>query len=89
MLYTAIRDMSRLLLIGWRGTEVPFLQLLSGNVPEQLPVMIVAGTRGAAEEVAHTLQSRNIIGRFIPLEGGFTDLVVSRRADEFLSTRAS
>lgn len=89
VLYAAIREVSRLLLIGWRGTEVPFLQLLSGNVPRQMPVMIVAGTRGAAEEVAHTLQSRKIMGRFLPLEGGFTHLVVARAADEFLSTRAS
>ena len=79
-----VPEMTKLLIIGWRATEVPFLRLLAENLRHEPRVMVVAGGSDAAAQVIERLQQAGIEGQFHVAKGGFTEFVVNREADEFL-----
>ncbi len=79
-----VPKVTRLLVIGWRATERPFLQLLREYLPRSLRVMVVAGNPDGARQVLEVLREAGVDGQFAAAPGGFTDFVVRREADEFL-----
>lgn len=74
---------TKVILIGWRGTEQPFLDLLKESLPGNVSLYAVAGNKQQAEEVIGRLEDVGILGGR-PAEGGFNDFVVSREAERFL-----
>jgi hypothetical protein len=85
-LRTAIPEVDKLLVIGWRAAETPFLELLATNLRQEVEALVVAGNSDAATETAHRLKRAGVKGDYVVTEGGFTELVVDRQADEFLSS---
>ena len=81
-----IPEVTKLLLIGWRATEVPFLELLSRYLTKELHVMVVAGDQDKAKEPIDNLGKAGVKGVFLAAKGGFTDFVVTRDGDEFLKS---
>jgi hypothetical protein len=77
-------ELTKLLIIGWRATEVPFCELLAENVTRALDVMVVAGGEEKAREPIGKLQKAGIEGNFVAARGGFTDFIVAREGDAFL-----
>lgn len=79
----------KLLLIGWRGTEDHFLTLLRTYLQVGPEIMVVAGSEKGAREVMGGLKSKLQAAQIGPTfhitRGGFTELVVNREADAFLS----
>lgn len=75
---------TKLLLIGWRGTEQHFLGLLKEALPQKVPLYAVAGDRQQAEEVIASIEQAGIRVAGTPANGGFSHFVVSREAEEFL-----
>jgi hypothetical protein len=71
----------RILIIGWRATERPFLQLLKQKLQKQLRIMIVAGDKSKATTTAKNLQSAGIVGPYDLNSGGFTDFILNRSID--------
>ena len=81
-----IAEVTKLLVIGWRGAEQHFLQLLSGlSGNRKIPGLVVAGDRGRASEVIVGLSRASDRITWSASEGGFSDFVTSGEADRFLS----
>ena len=85
VLRTSIPDVDKLLVVGWRAAEIPFLKLLAENLKEPVRGLVVAGNKDAAIETADRLSQAGVAGLYEHTEGGFTELVKGRQADEFLS----
>lgn len=88
-LRNAIKQTSRLLLIGWKGTEQHFLNLWkSGAAPNLKRIQIVAGTRNDAEE-AHKNIGIAIRAYHNLSADGFSEFVLTDELDAFLSPFSS
>jgi len=81
-----IPEVTKLLVIGWRGTEYHFLQMLAENVKKGLHVMVVS--REDATGVLQRLKEAGITGQFSAqfsaFDRGFTSFILERMAVEFL-----
>ena len=77
-------QITKVLSIGWRATEQHFMDLLSESLPETVSLYAVAGNRQQAEEVIGRFEEVGIRVGGRAAEGGFSDFVVSREAEEFL-----
>lgn len=87
VLKKCIRETRRLLLIGWRATDEPFLKLLRENLPSHILVMVVAGSREEAERIVERLRNTGMTGRqFLRTNGGFTDFMRLGEAENFLKS---
>ncbi len=75
---------TQIIMVGWRGTEQHFLASLKDLLPEEVPVCVVAGKREGAEEVIGRLQGAGIRIAGRAFDGGFTDFIEAREAEEFL-----
>ena len=86
VLRACIPEVTKLLVIGWRATEITFLQLLAENFRRDVRTMVVAGSSDGAREVTSRLNEAGISGKHSMAPGGFTDFVLNREADEFLKS---
>ena len=75
---------TKVLLIGWRATEQHFLNLLRESLTSGVPLYAVAADRQKAEEVLETIERADVRVAGRASEGGFSDFIVSREAEEFL-----
>jgi len=75
----------KILFVGWRATDVPFLDLLKERLtPGQVECYVVAGGNNDTRDVVNRLTAAGInIAQFF-LEGGFSDFVLSRKVEPFL-----
>jgi hypothetical protein len=80
----AIPQVDKLITIGWRATETPFLELLQQNIQAPIRVGVVAGSRDAASETADRLRNAGVVGEYLLTEGGFTDFILDQVAEDFL-----
>ncbi len=81
---------TKVLSIGWRATEKPFLDLLKDGLKTPAPhIMIVNGGTDQAQTPAnnllHVLQPAGIRARYNMLDVGFTDFILRGRGRELLS----
>jgi hypothetical protein len=76
---------TKLLMIGWRATENQFLKLLAEGFTRSVPVMSVAGGQDEAEHSVTNLKNAHILIHHVKFAGGFTDFIVNRAGDSFLS----
>jgi hypothetical protein len=80
---------SKLVVIGWRATEAHFLSLLANKLTglrPGIPLRIVAGSENEAAEIRakiHRALLNNQPNSSLD-PGGFTDFILSRRAEQFL-----
>jgi hypothetical protein len=84
-LRAAIPHVTRILTIGWRGTEQHFLSLLRENfktVPKS--VMIVAGNKEEAIHVETNLRAAGVGQSFVTSDSGFSEAIRNREIDRFL-----
>ena len=81
----SIPAVSKIAIIGWRGGERTFLELLSQGLKNPVQVIAACGNADAAEATLGRLSSAGIKGDFQAAPGGFTDFVVNRRIEPFLS----
>ncbi|MGH8610613.1 MAG: SIR2 family protein [Gammaproteobacteria bacterium] len=75
---------TRILTIGWRGTENTFLDLLKGHLPYPVPIQVIAKDGLEATAIGHHLNGRRIALTIDAYPSGFTDYVVSRDGEGFL-----
>jgi hypothetical protein len=75
----------RLLVIGWRATDAPFLEVLHDHGRQAIGGLVVAGDPTKAREVIDNVKKGlDRPGEFRSSKGGFTDLIVQHEADDFL-----
>src|SRR5262249_13487400 len=77
-------QVTKILTIGWRGSEQHFLGLLKDSLTKEIMVYAVAGDKHDAEEVIGRIQQFGIRRSGETVGGGFTDFVVSRIAEQIL-----
>lgn len=74
---------TKILAIGWRGTEQHFLGLLKDTLEQEVPVCVVAGRRDTAEEVLGRMRAAGLKVAAKAAHEGFSEFVISREAEEF------
>jgi SIR2-like domain len=75
----------RMLVVGWRGTEKHFRDLIKSNAPGEIEVESVCGTRDYSTEPLNNIQNHGISISGTPYDGGFTEYVKNREAERFFS----
>lgn len=85
VLNKVIPKVTKILLIGWHATETHFVQLLGEKLPKDVHVMTVSGSKESAEASNIRLKDTGIRGDFVETNTGFSDFVVRREIEEFLS----
>lgn len=78
----AIPQVTHLLVIGWRGNEQHFVELLRGLNRERLASLVVSGSQSSAVEVATRLGLSTDAPAIF--DGGFSDLFRGQQLREFL-----
>lgn len=86
VLQNFLPKVSKILGIGWRATEEPFLQMLTRYLKQEVQVFIVAESVENARELEGHLRRAGIAGTFSIGSGGFTEFIQQREADAFLRT---
>lgn len=79
-------QVTKLLIIGWRGMDAPFLDLLKENLNPEVRAYVVAGNE---KEVRGLVDKLNGEGIHVPqffLGNGFTEFVVQRDGEEFFKS---
>jgi len=89
VLLECIPNVSRLLIVGWRGVENHFKNLLAERLTSPIPTHIVAGSVAGGHETLGNLNGAGIRTAFVKgttalYEGGFSAFVVNRAAKDFL-----
>lgn len=84
LLKARIPEIDKLILIGWSGKELRFLELLKENLRKSLRLMMVTGTKQGGEELRKRLEENGISGE-VSTSVGFTHFVVNREVDRFLT----
>jgi len=75
---------TKVLIIGWRATEKPFLDLLSGRVKMADLVTVVNGDKSRGDAAADNLRSARLLAsRYHTFDGGFTEFFGSGAAAPF------
>jgi hypothetical protein len=80
-------ETSKLIVIGWRGAEVNFTDLLAQQLPKDIPKLIVSSSRDSGSKIAANLEKSGLgTAKWFCPEGGFARLVRSRLIEDFLTT---
>jgi len=89
-LITLLPKVSKILVIGWRATEAHFLALLKTNLRRGVHLWIVASPDQRQGEDIKDHICREMLPNNVPIasvdRGGFTDFILSRRAEQFLAS---
>jgi hypothetical protein len=81
-----IPEVRKILIIGWRATEQPFLEILKRGLGHANPhIMVVNGTIKEAEAAASNLQRSGFPAHYSLVGGGFTKFITTGAGTEFLS----
>ncbi len=83
-LRACLPKVTRLLSIGWRASEIPFLDLLKKNVRREVSLMVVASGKDTAGKVRDKLRKSVPHREIEAFDGGFTDFIRQQKADAFL-----
>jgi hypothetical protein len=75
---------TRVLIIGWRAAEEPFLQMLKIGLGPDVKGMVVCGGDTSAKETADRLKAYGVGGEYLPKTGGFSDFMQARRIQGLL-----
>jgi hypothetical protein len=84
LLEELLPNTDRLLVVGWRATELHFLRMLSAGLTAPISGHIVCGDAKAGEETAERLRVAGVRGEYRVSDNGFTDMITRRELDSFL-----
>jgi hypothetical protein len=82
-------NVTRLVMIGWRGGERHFLEMLASGLQPGVQGVAVCGSGPAAIGTLEKLKGARVPGDYYADAGGFSDFVVNRRIEDFLPARAA
>ena len=83
-----IPTVDRLLVIGWRATEMPFLKLLSDNLDsqwDQRKCLVVTESNSSSLDTIKNLQDAGVKAVYENYNSGFSSFVLQRKVDDFLN----
>jgi hypothetical protein len=82
VLRDSLSKVTELIVIGWRATDRPFLDLMRES--QKMPRILIVDRGNGAGEVRGRLEAAGIQGHFSESTSGFSNFVVRREADAFL-----
>jgi hypothetical protein len=74
----------KILMIGWRATEKPFLELLAKNLTQNVNMWAVSDNGKNAQETIQNLLSYGVKGKYTTSNKGFTNFIINREIDKLL-----
>lgn len=75
---------TKVLIIGWRGAEEHFLEMLREQLSKEVWLMVVAESMEATTEIVNRIKVAGVPGRFSVASNGFTGFIVNREGEQFL-----
>jgi hypothetical protein len=75
---------TKIVTIGWRGTEDHFLKLLGTLLPVGVDVVACSGSEAQADQTLNQLSAIPIKGSYHALAGGFTQMIARNEIVDFL-----
>jgi hypothetical protein len=78
-------QVSKLLVIGWRASDIPFLELLYDKAPSNIPVQVVCENTESCNQVIQNMDRNGLVNRYSYSNLGFTRYVISETVKKFLS----
>jgi hypothetical protein len=86
-LENALARATKLLVVGWRATDTPFINLLRDRLPQGVRAYVVAANEGEARQIVDRLNNGINFNGVDHFAGeGFTDFIVRRAGETFLSS---
>ena len=87
VLHECLPEVRRMLVVGWRATDAPFLRLLHDRGRQAIRGLVVAGGPAQAPDVIANLgRGLDRPGALLSTKGGFTDLILQHEADAFVTS---
>ncbi len=83
-LKTLLPSLTKIIVIGWRGTEQHFLDLIRPYFKQRVPVCVVAGDLKNSESILKHLENSGLALSAKPINGGFTEFIKQSQAEAFL-----
>lgn len=83
----SIPETTKIIVIGWRATEKPFLELLRDGLKPGIPIMIVNGSEQSTRQTLENMQDGGVkcnLRNLIPFNSGFTQLILDGQLEAFL-----
>jgi hypothetical protein len=84
LLERCIQETRKLLIVGWSAGDAPLVATLAAALPQPARVLVAAGDPGRAAQVVERLKKAQVQSHLTPWRGGFTDLILSHEAEDFL-----
>jgi hypothetical protein len=88
VLESCLPQVDRLIVVGWRATEIPFLKLLADEIGTRAPqpkcIVVAESPESTRITVAH-LQRAGVKAEYSHFVAGFTDFITSPEAAQFLA----
>jgi len=85
-----LRQVNKILIVGWQAREAHFLELLRSNLSKLAHLMVVCGNHEAGKKVIdyfiQQVGPNAATAKGYISAGGFTDFVVNQEGDEFFKT---
>ena len=88
VLEDCLRQVTKVLIIGWRANENDFLDTLVKRITKKARMMVVSGTERGADEVVGRISAKfrptGIVHDFVPSKPGFSNFTSSSGWESFL-----
>ena len=84
LLKSSIREITKILIIGWRGMDPHFIQILLDGWHSDIRVQIVCGGVADGDSVRKTMEAAGLTGRYEVKDFGFTNYARDGHAEKFL-----
>jgi len=88
VLEDCLRQVTKVLIIGWRANENDFLDTLVKRITKKARMMVVSGTERGADEVVGRISAKfrptGIVHDFVPSKPGFSNFTSSSEWESFL-----
>ena len=83
-------QVTKILIIGWRAAEKPFLNMLRKGYASPNPeIMIVNGTQDEGRKTAENIKRLGFAANYHIVRGGFTDFIRQNSGREFLRSQST
>ena len=64
-------EISKILIIGWRATDAPFLEMLYNRAPCNIPVQVVCESLESCMQVIQNMERAGLLNHYSSSKGGY------------------
>ncbi len=87
VLEECLPQVSKILIIGWRAADEPFLKLMAEKMINADRMMVVSSNETKANEVVSRIRKAGVVAhQFLSAKGGFSQAILSGETEAFLKS---